>query len=112
MWPETIIENIELIKCWWIVVQIDHYQIDIKTEDKYERIFIKPSELLEMISKANKVVEERDILLDSIWFLQGVIRGDIEWGAIEKENWEDMTLDEMKQELRVLQWKLNTNNLL
>ena len=97
MLPETIIENIELIKCWWINIQIDHYQIDIKTWDDYKRIFIRPSELLKMIGNANEKIEEIDILKDSILFLEYLIKNDWEWWSMTKENWEDMNLEELKE---------------
>lgn len=98
MWPETIIEQIELVN--W-----DTYQIDIKQENKHLwRIFLKQSELLKMLSEANQRVEYKKQLKQHIndykdcldWKIG--MRVEIEWREIWKEEMKKVLYD-MEQEL-------------
>lgn len=103
MWPETIIENIEVIKAWGIYTWTYHYQIDIRQWDITWRIFIKQSDLLKMLWKANERKEEKIELDDNIAFVESLIRWDSKWECIVDEK--PLSLEELKKHCDFLKEK-------
>ena len=100
MGPEIIIESIELL--YWNL-----YQFDINIwENQKERFFIRQSELLKKLSEANEKSEEiSDLRNYKKQLEEAIIKNEL---CFILENWVPMTIDEMKEELSILNTKLNT----